>query len=285
MTNGTSQGLFITVAVVIFGIFVFMADTILGVGLTNSLVEVFTGSIDNVAGGTVVADPEDLENVERWDLNLEDEDKILFDDEALAKIVSDALEVPVDDITYGKLKSLRALSIPTESKIYSFKGIEYAKNLESISLEFGSLQGSDSNLLGYLPEHTVVSSNGFKESVPKSNLDVPNDTVIFIRDIFLRQAIRDELDLKAPQPITKGDISKLTDLDAQNKGIIYLDGIEYAENLVRIDLSHNYLESPKFLEKNSKLIYADVGYNLISAEEISEGVLIGLDILITEGNL
>lgn len=46
MTNGTSQGLFIIVAIVIFGIFVLMANTIIGGTLTDSLEDLFSRGVE-----------------------------------------------------------------------------------------------------------------------------------------------------------------------------------------------------------------------------------------------
>lgn len=48
MTNGTSQGLFIVVAIVIFGIFVLLSQTLFGDQLSNGLVGLFDDSIEQV---------------------------------------------------------------------------------------------------------------------------------------------------------------------------------------------------------------------------------------------
>ena len=46
MTNGTSQGLFIVIAIIIFGIFVGLSQTVFGKTLTNGLVDLFTDATE-----------------------------------------------------------------------------------------------------------------------------------------------------------------------------------------------------------------------------------------------
>lgn len=281
MTEGTSKGLFIVVAIVIFGIFVFMADQIFGIGLTDSLIGLVSDSVSQPNNETIV-DPD--EGNSDWVVGIKDEDIIIFEDDELAKVVANALGVSDDVITYGDLKRLTTLTIPNGSVIKSFKGIEYASNLKTLNLGEGTVANGDTNLLGYIPMFTVVQSESFKDNTPQKNVDLPSSKVIFIRDVFLRTEIRKKLNIEAPNPITMGDLEKLTDLSVQNKNIIYLDGIELAKNMVRIDVSHNYITDISYLNELKKLTYVDLGYNLINLKNYEGTLVPQATIKITEGN-
>lgn len=272
MTEGVSKGLFIVVAVVIFGIFVFMADNILGLNLTNGLVGLFTQATEQVEKGPSGNDPDNItkENPDfEWNLNVPDDTKIIFEDAVLKKIVADSLGVDISEVTFGKLKGLVQITIPEESKITSFKGLDYAVNLENMNLGYNGT--TNTNLLGVLPVQTSVVSKdlgkGDGKDIPK---DLESKDIIFIRDIFLRSAIRKELVIQAPQPITAGDMLRLTKLNAENKGIMYLDGLGYAKNLTYLDVSHNFITYANLLKNHSKLTYVDMSYNLASKETLAE---------------
>lgn len=272
MTEGVSKGLFLTVAIVIFGIFVVMADNILGLNLTTGLVGLFTQATEQVEADIGNTDqtviPKENPDFE-WNLNVPDDTNIIFEDTKLKKIVADTLGVDISEVTFGKLKGLVQITIPDEANITSFKGLDYAVNLENMNL--GSEGASNLNLLGVLPVQTSVVSpdlgKGDGSSVPT---DLPSKNAIFIRDIFLRSAIRKELGIKEPQPITAGDMLLLTKLNAENKGIMYLDGLGYAKNLTYLDVSHNFITYANLLKNHTKLTYVDISYNLASKKTLAE---------------
>ncbi len=277
MTEGVSKGLFIVVAVVIFGIFVFMADNILGLNLTNGLVGLFTQATEQVEKGPIGSDPvipnPEVPNEEtQWEVDKNDADLITFEDKALADLVSEQLGVSSDKITFGSLKNLTNLQVPTHIVIESFKGLEYAVNLKDLGIEGDSF--TDVNKLGVLPVDTVVSSQYLiknEDVYVKTNFTATSP--IFIRDIFLRSIIRKELNIQAPKPITYTDIIKLKSLDINNKGIIYLHGLDNAINLEFIDASHNYISSLTSTKYLTKLTTLDVSYNALFSFDLNQSYI------------
>lgn len=290
MTNGTSQGLFIVVSIVIFGIFVLMADNVLGIGLTDSLVNLAKVAIERVDMGEGSELPSDtppigedtLDAVFDWDIVKDDADLIVFEDMKLAKIVADTLGIQMDKITYGDLKTLEDLTITESEVLDSLKGLEYATNLKTINLALESLRGQNRNLLGVLPVHTQVNAPLKYGFVNADTTSISKETPIYVRDVLLRQAIRKTLGIEAPKPITKGDMDKLTTLEVPNNFITYLDGLEYAQNLTSLNLSHNYIGDFDVLIDLPNLNYADIRYNYFLGSD--SGEFQHIDEFLIEGN-
>ena len=67
--------------------------------------------------------------------------------------------------------------------------------------------------------------------------------VVYMPDANLRAVIRDALDKSRFAPITTTDMASLTALDASNRNIRDLDGLEFATNLTRLNLTDNPLSS------------------------------------------
>lgn len=78
MTNGTSQGLYILVAIIIFGIFVLMAYLLFSDKLSLGLTEIFDDSVSNVR--RIYKEGKDIEGVSTIDIN--DEDLIIQDNQS-----------------------------------------------------------------------------------------------------------------------------------------------------------------------------------------------------------
>ena len=70
----------------------------------------------------------------------------------------------------------------------------------------------------------------------KDDLDSEED--IFFLDKNLERIIREELKI-TDRPVTAEDMKLLTQLDVSNKGIIKLEGLNYAVNLEKLDISSN----------------------------------------------
>jgi uncharacterized repeat protein (TIGR02543 family) len=88
-----------------------------------------------------------------------------------------------------------------------------------------------------------------------------SDPTVVFKDKNLENVVRDVLKNK-DRPITKDDLLNITELDASNKGIRNLDGIEYFQNLVTLNLDGNKIEdvSPlKYLKNIRDLNLADNG--------------------------
>ena len=68
--------------------------------------------------------------------------------------------------------------------------------------------------------------------------------VVYMPDANLRTAIRDALGKSRFAPITVTDMASLTTLDASNRNIRDLTGLESATNLVELNLKDNPLNAP-----------------------------------------
>jgi Leucine-rich repeat (LRR) protein len=90
-----------------------------------------------------------------------------------------------------------------------------------------------------------------------------SDVIKFV-DPNLEQAVRDALEIPAGQPITKADMARLTDLDASNRGIQNLSGLEYAINLQGLDLSFNQISDISPLANLTNLQFLHLLSNQIS---------------------
>ena len=64
------------------------------------------------------------------------------------------------------------------------------------------------------------------------------------------------------RPIMSSDLAVLTGLDASNRGITNLSGLEYATNLRWLDLSHNQITSLAALEPAASSLLADANADL-----------------------
>ena len=73
-------------------------------------------------------------------------------------------------------------------------------------------------------------------------------------DPNLRTAIREKLELPDEVPLTKGNIKSLIHLEAQNKEIRSIQGLEFAQNLeVGLNLGGNLIADITLLQNLTKL--------------------------------
>ena len=63
--------------------------------------------------------------------------------------------------------------------------------------------------------------------------------VLYIPDANLERVLREALNLPPGAPITEADMRQLTSLNAKNRQIIKLAGLEYATNLTELRLGEN----------------------------------------------
>jgi len=94
---------------------------------------------------------------------------------------------------------------------------------------------------------------------------------ILIRDPQLELALRQALNVPF-SCITRADMLRLTDLNASNFGIRYLDGIEAATNLVNLDLSDNFIENIIAIRDLDNLATLDLNNNGIDIIEPISGL-------------
>ena len=76
-------------------------------------------------------------------------------------------------------------------------------------------------------------------------------TGVSIPDANLRAVIEDSLDKASDAPISRAEMVNLTRLEAQNKGIRDLTGLEYAVNLTWLDLGEEQVSSSSVANRNS----------------------------------
>ena len=87
---------------------------------------------------------------------------------------------------------------------------------------------------------------------------------IWMPDPNLRQAVREELALPTPVPLTKENILQLSGLDARGKGITDIQGLEFARNLTHFDFGGNHIQDISPLQHLSKLSGISLFGNQIS---------------------
>jgi len=85
-----------------------------------------------------------------------------------------------------------------------------------------------------------------------------------IPDANLRAAIAEALDKSQGARITRDEIARLTRLDANNKEIRDLTGLEHAKNLEHIELNHNQISDISPLAKLTRLHLIELGDNALS---------------------
>ena len=82
----------------------------------------------------------------------------------------------------------------------------------------------------------LIFTNSFGKEVPSSGGVA---TIVAIPDENLLAVIEDSLDMAEGAPITRGDMVTLTSLEAPNKNIRDLTGLEFAINLTKLSLYNN----------------------------------------------
>ena len=83
-------------------------------------------------------------------------------------------------------------------------------------------------------------------------------------DPALRQAIREEFKLPADEPLTKEEMLQLTRLHAIEKGIVNVQGLEFAVNLTELDLAGNAIKDISPLQDLTQLTYLGLGSTNLS---------------------
>ena len=147
--------------------------------------------------------------------------------------------------------------------------IGFADFLEFVG-QFGSRQGDgryeakydlDSDgAIGFGDFLIFSSSFGKAVSTPNSG----GSTIVDIPDANLRVAIETALGKASGTPITRAEMASLTRLDAPNKNISDLTGLEFATNLTRLSLGENQISDVAALSGLNNLKNLQLGYNVIS---------------------
>ena len=97
--------------------------------------------------------------------------------------------------------------------------------------------------IAFSPDGTTLASGDFDGYVLLWDMSEFVTPVVIFADANLHAVIRDALDKSAFAPITVTDMARLTVLNASNRNIRELDGLESATNLTDLNLKGNPLSS------------------------------------------
>ena len=105
-----------------------------------------------------------------------------------------------------------------------------------------------------------------------SRLDQLNN-VVEVPDPNLRQAIREALSLTDGVPLTQLEMLRLTELQASQRDITNLTGLQYATNLENLHLSENQIQDLTPLANLTNLIHLDLFLNIVESVEPLAGLI------------
>jgi LPXTG-motif cell wall-anchored protein len=115
-----------------------------------------------------------------------------------------------------------------------------------------------------------------------STLPVPEGAIIPFADEALKEAVRDALHIYS-RDIYESDMAILTSLDASDRGIEKLDGLEFATNLVELIVDSNDIRTLEPLAGLTNLVFLSLNNNKMS--DISQlGPLTNLELLLLDNN-
>ena len=163
-------------------------------------------------------------------------------------------------------------------------------NIVRYELRFGAGEAPEFNAWDAVPgsdadtvEHTVsglangtrhvfelraVDEGGAGEAASASTMLAESpSSAVEVPDAELRGAVEQVLELAAGASITQGDLAKLRELYASSREVADLAGLEFAANLVRLDLYDNAIEDVSPLSGLTSLTNLGLGSNAV--EDVS----------------
>ena len=145
----------------------------------------------------------------------------------------------------------------------------------------------DSNGTIGIPDFLIFVDNFGKEvSSPSSGGSGGSGgdaTQVAIPDANLRSSIEDALGKASGAPITRAEMSTLTNFEAENANIRNLTGLEFAISLIELDLSRNSITDVSALSDLTNLIWLNLYLNAITDVSALSG-LTSLNTLILSHN-
>lgn len=170
--------------------------------------------------------------------------------------------------------------------------IEFGKTLDGIGFDGTPQNIKLSDITYEIADENVLAVNDLNELVGKSfgstdvkviykgiggggsttlNVTVVNKDIITIPDQGLREAIQEKLGKSDGEDILKSELENMTGvLDAKNKDISNLDGIQYCTNLSEINLLNNNIEDISLLSNLTNLTKLNLSINRIfNLEDLS----------------
>ena len=135
--------------------------------------------------------------------------------------------------------------------------VKSLKNLLGLSLLafFGVWMGCSSNASPVSPSNKAVTDDDGSATQVSTFTVSPDTTEVVFTDVQLHHAVRRKVKPDAPivATITRADMLRLTTLDATNKGITSLEGLQYATNLTALSLGSNSIQDVTPLANLNKL--------------------------------
>ena len=92
----------------------------------------------------------------------------------------------------------------------------------------------------------------------------PETERVSFEDPELEQAVRDTLGISPDKTISSELIAMLVELNAQDRAITSLNGLEYAVNLTNLQISHNSVSDLSPIENLGRLTELKINYNRVS---------------------
>ena len=197
---------------------------------TMAMLEGHVGGVRSMSfspDGTILASSSG-EEIKLWDVATQEKIATLIDAPygIVFWVYSVAFSPDGTTLAAGSRKAIKLWDVVTQKKI-------------------ATLRGSDSRVsyVAFSPDGTTFASGSHDGSVLLWDMSDYVTPVVNIPDANLRSVIRDALGKSRFAPITVTDMASLTTLDASNRNIRELEGLESATNLTELNLTDNPLSS------------------------------------------